>query len=304
MEDQIEKMAQRFLTWRLPENFSPDGGITFEKTFNEHTAFPMQHTPTGTNLFDATQATAMVRHMLEGLAHTAKRCDYCKEHGFQAPNLCEDCRSPPATKGVTEALRRIASLRYAEDADVYDTLEEALSIADTALASLSPLPAPGEGEATEVSIKPMHLSDDRCDYFVSIQHGDREVTPHVFRERFKAEYHVALYRWVLCQSDKPDIMKFDEGDWPAREYTAEERRAFDGWQPIEPEGWFLDRANHGHTRIVYNGDKHEPLPHAEGPWTVEFQRLPYGGRLTGARGKTFREAWENACAAVAWREGA
>ncbi|TPN11669.1 hypothetical protein [Mesorhizobium sp. B2-1-2] len=132
--------------------------------------------------------------------------------------------SPPATKGVTEALRRIASLRYAEDADVYDTLEEALSIADTALASLSPLPAPGE--ATEVSIKPMHLSDDRCDYFVSFKHGSREVTPHVFRERFKAEYHVALYRWLFGHGDKPAIMDFDEGDWPAREYTAEEQRAF------------------------------------------------------------------------------
>ncbi|TPM39329.1 hypothetical protein FJ951_26840 [Mesorhizobium sp. B2-2-3] len=58
--------------------------------------------------------------------------------------------SLPTTKGVTEALRRIASLRYAEDADVYDTLEEALSIADTALASLSPLPAPGEGEASAI----------------------------------------------------------------------------------------------------------------------------------------------------------
>lgn len=74
------------------------------------------------------------------------------------------------------------------------------------------------------------------------------------------------------------------------------------WQPIEPEGWFLYHAANEHTRIVYNGDKHEPMPHAEGPWKVEFQRLPHGGRLTGARGKTFREAWENACAAVAVRE--
>lgn len=81
--------------------------------------------------------------------------------------------------------------------------------------------------------------------------------------------------------------------------SALDRPPFDGWQPVAPEGWFLERAAHGHTSIIYNGDKHEPLSHADGSWKVEFQCLPHGGRLTGARGKTFREAWENACAAVA-----
>jgi hypothetical protein len=66
-EDQIKHMVDRFLGWRLPENFNPDCGISFKRDFNEHTARPMKHEPTGTNLFDATQATAMVRHMLDGL---------------------------------------------------------------------------------------------------------------------------------------------------------------------------------------------------------------------------------------------
>ncbi|TIT80128.1 MAG: hypothetical protein E5W57_04145 [Mesorhizobium sp.] len=79
---------------------------------------------------------------------------------------------------------------------------------------------------TEISIKPMRLSGGRCDYFVSFKHGDREITPHVFSERFKAEYHVALYRWLFGQGDKPELMEFSKGEWPAREYTAEERRAF------------------------------------------------------------------------------
>ena len=65
-EAQIKHMVQRFLTWKLPENFSPDGGISFKPMFNEHTAHPMKAEPVGTNLFDATQAEAMVRHMLEG----------------------------------------------------------------------------------------------------------------------------------------------------------------------------------------------------------------------------------------------
>lgn len=66
-EDQIKTMVDRFLSWRLPENFSPDAGISFKATFNENTAHPMKHEPTGTNLFDVIQATAMVRHMIEGL---------------------------------------------------------------------------------------------------------------------------------------------------------------------------------------------------------------------------------------------
>lgn len=66
-EAQIKHMVDRFLGWKLPENFSPDAGITFKATFNEHTAHPMKHEPTGTNLFDATQAEAMVRYMTDGL---------------------------------------------------------------------------------------------------------------------------------------------------------------------------------------------------------------------------------------------
>lgn len=65
--EQIKYMVDRFLEWRLPENFNPDGGISFKKTFNEHTPYPMKHEPIGTNLFDATQADEMVRYMIEGM---------------------------------------------------------------------------------------------------------------------------------------------------------------------------------------------------------------------------------------------
>lgn len=64
---QIKHMVDRFLGWKLPENFSPDAGISFKATFNEHTAHPMKHGPSGTNLFDATQAEAMVRYMIDGM---------------------------------------------------------------------------------------------------------------------------------------------------------------------------------------------------------------------------------------------
>jgi len=66
-DEQIKHMVNRFLTWRLPENFQPDGGVSFKATYNEHTAHPMRHEPVGTNLLDATQAEVMVRHMIAGL---------------------------------------------------------------------------------------------------------------------------------------------------------------------------------------------------------------------------------------------
>lgn len=67
-EAQIKYMVDRFLAWKLPESFNPDGGISFKRTFNEHMPFgPQKHEPSGTNLFDATQADAMVRHMIDGM---------------------------------------------------------------------------------------------------------------------------------------------------------------------------------------------------------------------------------------------
>jgi len=66
-EAQIKHMVERFLNWKLPENFNPDGGISFEPVGNKGTPHEYQREPVGTNLFDYTQAEAMVRHMLEGL---------------------------------------------------------------------------------------------------------------------------------------------------------------------------------------------------------------------------------------------
>lgn len=59
----VKHMVDRFLWWVLPEPWHPDGGIEFKKTPLEVLSGGM---PTGTNLFDATQAEAMIRHMLEG----------------------------------------------------------------------------------------------------------------------------------------------------------------------------------------------------------------------------------------------
>ena len=89
---QIKHMVERFLMWRLPENFNPDCGISFKKAYNENTPYPAKREPVGTNLFDATQAEAMVRYMVEGMPSGAdagaaerERCAkpqqvYCVRH--------------------------------------------------------------------------------------------------------------------------------------------------------------------------------------------------------------------------------
>jgi hypothetical protein len=66
-DEQIKYMAERFLSWRLPESFNPDGGVSFKKIANEGTSYAHTYTPVGTNLLDFTQAQAMVRHMVEGM---------------------------------------------------------------------------------------------------------------------------------------------------------------------------------------------------------------------------------------------
>lgn len=66
-EDQIKYMVDRFLGWRLPEDFRPDCGIVFDadaaKKLNPRNG---RYEPVGTNLLSAAQADAMIRHMLDG----------------------------------------------------------------------------------------------------------------------------------------------------------------------------------------------------------------------------------------------
>jgi hypothetical protein len=72
-DEQIKHMVNRFLGWKLPEHFAPDAGISFNPEYNvefnaAHGKPPALHQPSGTNLFGADQAEAMVRYMVEGLA--------------------------------------------------------------------------------------------------------------------------------------------------------------------------------------------------------------------------------------------
>ena len=57
-DEEIKQAVDRFLAWKLPEDFSPDAGITYKKP-----DMPWRG-PTGTNLLTALQAEAMIRHIL------------------------------------------------------------------------------------------------------------------------------------------------------------------------------------------------------------------------------------------------
>ncbi|WP_192246147.1 hypothetical protein [Mesorhizobium silamurunense] len=126
------------------------------------------------------------------------------------------------------------------NAAIRDALKHRAETAEAALAAATPV----------VSIKPMKLSDGRCDYFVSFKCGAREVTPHVFRERFKAEWHVAEYRWLFGQGEKPGWLEFREDEWPAREFTDEERRAFAALGKLPAAAYQAENAKHGWTGRV------------------------------------------------------
>jgi hypothetical protein len=62
-ENAVKQMVDRFLAWRLPKDFSPDDGISAKRP---NYAPEVEWAPTGTNLLTASQAEAMVRHMLAG----------------------------------------------------------------------------------------------------------------------------------------------------------------------------------------------------------------------------------------------
>lgn len=84
-DEQIKHMVDRFLGWKLPKTLAPDGGIKFEKFVNGQERSDGWW-PTGTNFLDASQATEMVRYMLEGMSaqpgsvdERVWRCFHCDE---------------------------------------------------------------------------------------------------------------------------------------------------------------------------------------------------------------------------------
>ena len=61
-DDMVERAVTRFLSWKLPKDFHPDGGVVFIPTKGR--GYDSPHWPCGTNLLNAQQARDMLRHVL------------------------------------------------------------------------------------------------------------------------------------------------------------------------------------------------------------------------------------------------
>jgi len=104
---QVKHMVDRFLCWKLPKPWNPDGGISYQRPNYMHP--PADHDwPVGTNLFDAIQAEAMVRHMIEGMPSTAPaqaptQAGECFECGTKLERtiICPKCAVAPASPAPT-----------------------------------------------------------------------------------------------------------------------------------------------------------------------------------------------------------
>jgi hypothetical protein len=81
-------------------------------------------------------------------------------------------------------------------------------------------------EAADCSVQVMQTSAG-ADYFVAVKVGDRELTPYVFKERYKAEYETAMYRWLLNGAEKPDLMAYGPDGWPETPAMTRQERGGD-----------------------------------------------------------------------------
>lgn len=83
----VSEAVNRFLGWKLPENFSPDAGISFDPAYKEKWGMPI-----GTNLLNADQAKAMFQHCLIGKpAITEERViDLKQKYTLSLPVVVQD----------------------------------------------------------------------------------------------------------------------------------------------------------------------------------------------------------------------
>lgn len=66
--------------------------------------------------------------------------------------------------------------------------------------------APAGGDV-ECFVREMRTSKG-SEFFVVVKRDGRELTPHMYTERWKAEYDVASWQHLLCGAPKPDILAY------------------------------------------------------------------------------------------------
>jgi hypothetical protein len=102
-----DEMLNRFLSWKLPIDFSPDCGISFDGRKPDQWN-PDKGWPIGTNLLTATQAKAMLEHVLAPRSETACRLSYdpsCRHHASAAPSAGGRSMNEARAIGLLRAVR-------------------------------------------------------------------------------------------------------------------------------------------------------------------------------------------------------
>ena len=80
------EMVDRFLSWKLPADFYPDGGVSFAPG---HANQSSPWWPVGTNLLTSTQATAMLAHV-RNLDADGISPDWCATYPLTAAAIIND----------------------------------------------------------------------------------------------------------------------------------------------------------------------------------------------------------------------
>lgn len=130
-DEQIKHMVDRFLSWRLPEDFSPDCGIHFDADAAKKLDLRNQRfEPVGTNLFNANQAAAMVRHMIEGLPDEGEDIGpptplgalkfRMEQGGYTQPDLAKLIGSRARASEILAGRRELSKAQIAILADTWD----------------------------------------------------------------------------------------------------------------------------------------------------------------------------------------
>lgn len=89
-------MVDAFLSWKLPKDFSPDAGVSFDPPSNE------LHWPIGTNLFTAEQATKMFKDCIPPVCFGEDDCTSNQLGGCAWAMKCGKAETPNVEVRGTE----------------------------------------------------------------------------------------------------------------------------------------------------------------------------------------------------------
>lgn len=67
------------------------------------------------------------------------------------------------------------------------------------------------GGDVECFVREMRTSKG-AEFFVVVKRDGRELTPHMYTERWKAEYDVASWQHLLCGAPEPDLLAYGPSD--------------------------------------------------------------------------------------------